>query len=54
MLFIEILPVDETRHYVRSALTYMGVYAACFGAPSSALAALAAGAWPTFSDKGQH
>ncbi len=54
LLFIETLPIDETRHYVQSALTYMGAYAARFGAPSPTLDALAAGAWPAFSSEMRH
>jgi soluble lytic murein transglycosylase len=54
LLFMETLPVDETRHYVQSALTYMGAYAARFGAPSPALDTLAAGAWPAFSAELRH
>jgi soluble lytic murein transglycosylase-like protein len=54
LLFLETLPVDETRHYVQAALTYLGAYAARFGQPAPALDALAAGAWPAFSDEVRH
>jgi soluble lytic murein transglycosylase len=54
LLFLETLPIDETRHYVQAALTYMGAYAARFGAPSPALDTLAAGAWPAFSAEIRH
>ena len=54
LLFLETLPVDETRHYVQTALTFMGAYAARFGAASPALDTLAAGAWPAFSAELRH
>ena len=54
LLFLEIIPADETRHYVAAALTYMGAYSARFGLPCVAVDELAAGAWPTFADEMRH
>ncbi len=54
LLFIETIPVDETRHYVAAALTYLGSYSVHFGMPCKALDELAAGAWPSFSSEMRH
>lgn len=51
LLFMEALPVDQTRHYVQTTLTYLWSYAARMDLPSPSLDALAAGAWPKFSDE---
>ena len=47
LLFIEALPLAETRSYVPRALAYTWLYAAQLGVPSSSLDELAAGLWPT-------
>ncbi len=49
LLFLEALPVDETRRYVQMTLTYLWSYAARLGLPAPSLDAMAAGAWPKFS-----
>jgi soluble lytic murein transglycosylase len=54
LLFLETLPCDETRHYVLSALTYMGEYAARLRVASAALDGLAVGNWPAFSAELRH
>jgi soluble lytic murein transglycosylase-like protein len=46
LLFIELIPIDETRHYVRDALAFAWAYAAHLHVASPGLAALAAGRWP--------
>ena len=54
LLFVETLPIDETRRYVVAALTYMGGYSAQFGVPCDALDALAVDAWPAFASEMRH
>jgi soluble lytic murein transglycosylase-like protein len=49
LMFLEIIPTDETRHFVSRTLTALWSYAARFGEPSLSLDALAAGDWPLFS-----
>lgn len=51
LLFIESLPSDETRDYVRRAFTYLWIYARRLDLPSPSLASLAAGQWPKFADE---
>ncbi len=51
LLFIESLPSDETRNYVRRAFTYLWVYADRLDLPAPSLVALATGAWPKFADE---
>jgi soluble lytic murein transglycosylase-like protein len=51
LLFMESLPVDETRHYVQSTLTYLWSYAARMGLAAPSLDAMAAGAWPKFTSE---
>ncbi len=51
LLFIESLPTDETRDYVRRALTYLWIYSERLHLPSPSLDALAAGRWPRFADE---
>ncbi len=48
LLFIEAIPIDETRAYVPRVLTYTWIYAARMHLPASSLDELAAGAWPVF------
>jgi soluble lytic murein transglycosylase len=48
LLFIESIPYDETRDYVRRALTYIWIYAARLHVPAHSLDELAAGDWPRF------
>lgn len=49
LLFIEALPLAETRAYVPKALAYSWLYAAQLGLPSRSLDELAKGAWPQVS-----
>jgi len=48
LLFIEAIPVDETRAYVPRVLTYTWIYAARMHLPAPSLDELAAGAWPVY------
>ncbi len=47
-LFIESIPVGETRIYVQRVLAYSWIYAARLGLPAPSLDALAAGRFPRF------
>lgn len=49
LLYLETIPSDETRHFVKRILTGMWGYAARFGLPAPSLDAMAAGVWPLFS-----
>jgi soluble lytic murein transglycosylase-like protein len=48
LLFIESIPVDETRTYVQRVLTYTWIYAARLRLPAPSLDELSAGAFPQF------
>ncbi len=48
LLFIEAIPVDETRAYVPRVLTWTWLYAARLHLPAASLDELAAGAWPRY------
>ncbi|TCZ61293.1 lytic transglycosylase domain-containing protein [Roseicella aquatilis] len=48
-LFVEAIPFDETRHYVKQVLTNSWIYASRFGLPAPSLDQLAAGSFPKFS-----
>jgi soluble lytic murein transglycosylase-like protein len=47
-LFIESIPIDETRAYVPRVLTYSWIYETRTGQPTPTLDELAAGAWPRY------
>ncbi len=49
MLFIETIPLDETRHFVSDVLRTSWMYAARMHTKPTGLDELAAGAWPKFS-----
>lgn len=49
LLFIEAIPVPETRAFVRHALVYSWLYAARMHLPSTSLDALSAGEFPRFT-----
>ena len=49
-LFIESIPVTETRNFVQRVLTYSWIYATRLGIPAKSLDALAAGQFPRFLD----
>ena len=49
-LFIESIPVTETRIFVQRVLTYSWIYAARLGLPAPTLDAMAAGRFPRFQD----
>ncbi len=48
LLFIEAIPLDETRAHVPRVLTYTWIYAALMHLPSPSLDELAAGLWPRY------
>ncbi len=48
LLFLESIPIDETRMFVPRALTYTWIYAARMKLPTPSLDELAAGAWPRY------
>jgi soluble lytic murein transglycosylase-like protein len=48
LLFIESIPIAETRAYVARVLAYTWTYAARLRLPTPALDELAAGAWPRY------
>jgi soluble lytic murein transglycosylase-like protein len=49
LLFIESIPIRETRNYVQRALVYTWIYAARLGLPAASLDALAADQFPHFT-----
>jgi hypothetical protein len=49
-LFIESIPVGETRIFVQRVLAYSWIYAARLGLPSPSLDALATGRFPRFEE----
>ncbi|WP_240791127.1 lytic transglycosylase domain-containing protein [Roseomonas sp. AR75] len=49
-LFIESIPVTETRSFVQRVLAYSWIYAARLGLPAPSLDALAAGQFPRFTE----
>jgi soluble lytic murein transglycosylase len=51
LLFIETLPVRETRHYVQNIMSSYWVYQARLGTKSSSLQQLAQGQWPKITTK---
>ncbi|UPG74473.1 lytic transglycosylase domain-containing protein [Roseomonas gilardii subsp. gilardii] len=51
-LFIEAIPIPETRLYVQRVLAYSWIYASRLGLPADSLDALAAGAFPRFPGAG--
>jgi soluble lytic murein transglycosylase-like protein len=53
LLYIEALPLDETRAYVPRVLTYTWIYATRMRLPMSSLDELAAGAWPRYYPHGR-
>ncbi len=48
LLFIEAIPIDETRAYVPRVLAYTWIYAARMHLPTPTLDELAAGGWPRY------
>ena len=49
-LFIEAIPIEETRQHVQRVLAYSWIYASRLGLPSPSLEALVRGAFPRFLD----
>jgi soluble lytic murein transglycosylase-like protein len=48
LLFIESIPIDETRAFVPRVLTFTWIYATRMKLPTPSLDDLAAGAWPRY------
>ena len=48
LLFIEAVPIDETRAFIPRVLTYTWIYAARMNLPTPSLDELAAGVWPRY------
>ena len=48
LLFLETIPVHETRAYVQRVLAFSWIYASRLGRPAPSLDALAAGRWPRY------
>ncbi len=48
LLFIEAVPIDETRHFIARVLTYTWLYASRLRLPAPSLDELAVGAWPRY------
>jgi soluble lytic murein transglycosylase-like protein len=48
LMFIEAIPIDETRAFVPRVLTYTWIYAARLHLPTPSLDELAEGAWPRY------
>ncbi|MBO0711558.1 MAG: lytic transglycosylase domain-containing protein [Acetobacteraceae bacterium] len=53
LLFIEAIPIDQTRRFVRHALAYSWRYAERLGLPAPGLNQLVAGAFPRFTPLGK-
>lgn len=51
LMFLEVIPVEETRHFVAHVMTNLWGYAARFRTPAPSLAALAEGGWPRFASE---
>jgi hypothetical protein len=51
-LFIESIPVAETRAYVQRVLGFSWIYASRLGLPAVSLDALASGSFPRFAQPG--
>lgn len=50
LLFLEAIPIHETRRHAQLALTYSWIYASRLGRSAPSLDALAAGKWPRYVD----
>lgn len=50
LLFLEAIPIHETRRHAQLALTYSWIYASRLGRSAPSLDALAAGRWPRYVD----
>jgi soluble lytic murein transglycosylase len=52
LLFIETIPLSETRDYIKRVMTNMWMYHRRLGEPAAGLDDAAAGAWPTYTPTG--
>lgn len=51
LLFMETIPIKETKDYLHKALTYLWIYSDKLDLPSPSLEALAHNQWPKFSNE---
>jgi soluble lytic murein transglycosylase len=49
LMFIEAIPIDETRAFIPRVLTYSWIYAGRLRRPTTSLTELAGGSWPRFA-----
>ncbi len=54
LLFIETIPLAETRDYVKRVMTNLWMYRLRLGEPTTGLDDAAAGAWPTYESASAH
>lgn len=54
LLFIESIPLDETRDYVEKVIANMWIYRMRMGQDVSSLDAVAAGQWPVYNPQDKH
>src|SRR5690606_35311092 len=54
LLFIESIPLDETRDYVERVMANMWIYRMRMGQDVSSLDAVAAGQWPVYNPQDKH
>jgi len=54
LLFVETIPLRETRHFVQHVMSNLWLYRARLGQPAPSLSAVAAGAWPLYSELDRH
>ena len=52
LLFIETIPLAETRDYIKRVMTNMWMYRRRLGEPATGLDDAASGAWPTYTEAG--
>ncbi|MDI2090961.1 lytic transglycosylase domain-containing protein [Commensalibacter oyaizuii] len=53
LLFIESIPIKETRNYLHKSLTYLWIYSKELDLPTPSLQTLAQNEWPSFSEEKQ-
>ncbi|EUK17672.1 lytic transglycosylase domain-containing protein [Commensalibacter papalotli (ex Servin-Garciduenas et al. 2014)] len=53
LLFMESIPLSETRNYLHRALTYLWIYSKELDLPKPSLKSLAQNEWPSFDDEQQ-
>ena len=51
LLFMETIPIKETKNYLHKALTFLWIYSDKLDLPSPSLKALAQNKWPKFTNE---